>query len=189
MSRKMLCCGILKQEMEHLMQGREVEMSFIDAALHVDFDKLASLLTGALDELDEKGIVMVIGDQCHPDMEKMANERSGILLKGKNCIELLLGDRMAQLDAEARTFYLTGGWLENWRGIFIEGLKWDEVDARQNFGYYDRVLLLDTGLVPIDEEKILEFYDYTQVPIEIMPIDLDNLRALLEQALEQSPDR
>jgi hypothetical protein len=61
--------------------------------------------------------------------------------------------------------------------------------ARQNFGYYDRVLLLDTGLVPIDEEKILEFYDYTQVPIEIMPVDLNNLRALLEQVLEQSPDR
>ena len=146
-------------------------------------------LNSALDELGEKGIVMVIGDQCHPDMEKMAGARGGILLRGKNCIEMLLGDRMAQLDAEAKTFYLTGGWLENWRKIFIEGLRWDEVDARQNFGYYDRILLLDTGVVPIDEEKILEFYDYSQVPIEIMPVDLDNLRNLLEQAMEKTADR
>jgi len=159
--------------------------TYLKAALHVDFDKLAGSLNNALDDLGEKGIIMVIGDQCLPNMEKVAAERGGILLKGKNCIEMLLGDRMAELDTEAKTFYLTGGWLENWRQIFIEGLKWDEVDARQNFGYYDRILLLDNGLAPIDEEKILEFYDYAQVPVEIMPVNLDNLRNLLEQALKR----
>lgn len=58
---------------------------------------------------------------------------------------LLGGQEMAQLDAEDRTFYLIGGWLANWRKIFIEGLKWDKVDARLNFGYHDLILLLDTG--------------------------------------------
>jgi len=96
---------------------------------------------------------------------------------------MLLGEKMAELDAEAKTFYLTSGWLENWRKIFMEGLGWDAVDARQNFGYYDRILLLDTGIVPIDDMNLLEFYDYAQVPVETMPVDPDNLRILLKQLL------
>jgi hypothetical protein len=39
---------------------------------------------------------------------------------------MLLGPEMARLDSEAKTFYITGGWLENWRHIFIDGLKWDD---------------------------------------------------------------
>jgi hypothetical protein len=81
--------------------------------------------------------------------------------------------------------YRKGGDLENWRKIFVEGLKWDEIDARQNFGYYDRILLLDTGITPVDDEKILEFFDYTQVPVEILPIDLEHFRREVEKLLEE----
>ncbi|MFZ5633783.1 MAG: DUF1638 domain-containing protein [Bacillota bacterium] len=180
---KVLCCGILRQEMENLTQEKDIEIDYLDAALHVDFDKLAGSLTCALNNMAGNHTVVLIGTKCHPDMEKIVAGYGGRLIQAGNCIEMLLGDKMAGLDAEAKTFYLTGGWLENWRKIFIEGLKWDEVDARQNFGFYDRILLLDAGLAPIDEEKIIEFYDYTGVPVEIMPIDLNNLRGLVEKTL------
>lgn len=185
MAERMLCCGILKHELEYLMQDQNVEINYLDAALHVDLDKLADSLTNTLNEIDGENTVLIIGNQCHPDIEKITAEHGGRLIQARNCIEMLLGDKMTQLDAEARTFYLTSGWLENWRRIFIEGLKWDEIDARQNFGYYDRILLLDTGLIPIDDEKILEFYDYAQVPVEIIPIDLDQFHRMLEQLLDR----
>lgn len=54
----------------------------------------------------------------------------------------------------------------------------------QNLGYYDRILLLDTGFFAIDDEELLEFFDYTGVPVEVMSIDLENLRKKLEQLLE-----
>lgn len=101
-------------------------------------------------------------------------------------LENLLQDHNADisyLDPALHAFYITGGWLENWRNIFIDGLKWDEIDARQNFGYYDRIVLLDTGLRPVDDLMILEFYEYTQVPIETIPVTLDYMRELLEQVL------
>ncbi|MDO9574395.1 MAG: DUF1638 domain-containing protein [Candidatus Contubernalis sp.] len=98
-------------------------------------------------------------------MEKIAAEKGARVLKATNCIDMLIGeDKMKELEAEARTFYLTSGWLENWEKIFIESLKWDTIDARQNLGFYDRLFLLDTGLVPVDEEKIFEFFEYYHVP-------------------------
>lgn len=185
MTKKMLCCGILRQELDHLMQDHNVEVNYIDAALHVDLDKLAGAVTNTLNDMGGENILLVIGTQCHPDLEKMAAGLGGSVIQARNCIEMLLGEKMAQLDAETRTFYLTSGWLENWREIFVEGLKWDGVDARQNFGYYDRIVLLDTGAASIDEEKILEFYDYAQVPVETMPIELDHFRKLLKQTMDR----
>ena len=34
-------------------------------------------------------------------------------------------------------------------------------------------------IAPVDEEKLLQFYDYAQVPVEIISIDLDYFRNLL----------
>ncbi|QDR82844.1 DUF1638 domain-containing protein [Sporomusa termitida] len=71
---------------------------------------------------------------CHPDIENIAADCGSNTLPAKNCIEILLGGRLKELDAQAKMFYITGGWLENWRKIFIEQLKWDSIDARQNLG-------------------------------------------------------
>lgn len=181
--KKIVCCGILRQEMEQLVQDKEIAVKYLDAALHVDFDRLKDGLTGALADMAGEDITLIIGSGCHPDMESIAADHGARLALSKNCIEMLLGEQMKNLDSEAKTFYITGGWLENWRSIFIGGLKWDRVDARQNFGSYDRVLMLDTGLSQIDDEKILEFYDFTGVPVEIMPVGLDNLRIIVEKTL------
>ncbi|WP_018086223.1 DUF1638 domain-containing protein [Desulfurispora thermophila] len=181
--KKILCCGILRHELEYLLANENVEIRYLDAALHVNLDKLANEITNALKQMSGDNISLVIGNQCHPEMEDMAAARGGRVIQAKSCIEMLLGEKMAEMDAEAKTFYLTSGWLENWRKIFMEGLGWDAVDARQNFGYYDRILLLDTGIVPIDEINLLEFYDYTQVPIETISVDLGHLHRLLKQVL------
>ena len=67
---------------------------------------------------------------------------------------------------------ITPGWLDAWQGI-VEGLGWDEVDVRINMGRYDRIILLDPGVAPVDDMALIEFYDQIQVPIETMEISLD----------------
>ncbi|SMD07724.1 DUF1638 domain-containing protein [Sporomusa malonica] len=178
--KKILCCAILRNEIEHLLKNENAEIRYLDAALHVDMKKLLSTVTNALQTYDNKeDLTLVFGTGCHPEMEDLV-ARSGCRgVQARNCIEMLLGNKMAEMDKESRTFYLTAGWLDNWQQIFVDGLKWDKVDARQNFGFYERIVLLDTGLVPIDDEKILEFFDFAEVPIEIVPIDMENLRSLL----------
>ena len=185
MASKLLCCEILRTEIEHLLQGKNIEIQYLEAGLHADFKKLETGIKNTLGEMENsKEVSLGFGTMCHPEMEQIASTHCKNVMQAKNCIEMLLGDKLKELDAEAQTFYITGGWLENWRKIFIEQLKWDNVDARQNFGFYDRIILLDTGLTPLDDEKILEFFEYTEVPIETMAIDLDNLKKLLFASLD-----
>lgn len=151
--------------------------------MHTDFKKLESTVNNALESMENCRVSLGYGTMCHPEMEAIASAKGSKVMQAKNCIEMLLGDQLAELDAQSRTFYITGGWLANWQKIFTDQLHWDKVDARQNFGFYERILLLDTGLVPIDDEKILEVFHYTEVPIEIFPVDLSNLEKLISTAL------
>ena len=56
-------------------------------------------------------------------------------------------------------------------------MGWDEIDGRINFGMYDLIAVLDFGLEPIDDLDVLEFFDFTQTEIEIVPADLGHFRA------------
>ncbi|HWR44834.1 DUF1638 domain-containing protein [Sporomusa sp.] len=180
MANKLLCCEILRTEIEQLLKEKTVEIQYLEAGLHADLKKLEHAIKTGLENMGNNNDVLLgFGTMCHPEMELLAANYGKNTLQAKNCIEMLLGDKLKELDAQSRTFYITSGWLENWRKIFIEQLKWDSIDARQNFGFYDRILLLDTGLIPLEDEQILEFFEYTQVPIEIIPIELDNLKKLL----------
>ncbi|HHW42402.1 MAG TPA: DUF1638 domain-containing protein [Desulfotomaculum sp.] len=194
MDRCLICCAILRPELEHLFAELAADSGeddlprfYLEPALHVDLDKLKQALASALSATAGEGKrpLIVYGRLCHPEIESLVGEYGAKISPAVNCIELLLGEDMAAIEKEAKTFYLTPGWLENWKQIFVEGLGWDSIDARQNFGMYDRILLLDTGVTPLDEEKILEFFDYTQVPVEIRQVDLENLRCNIRLLLEE----
>lgn len=183
----LVCCGILRRELEVLFRGacgnnqNAPDVVYLEAALHVDFKKIHAALQNALTDLsrENRRLTLVYGQLCHPEMEELARQFGARVIPARNCIEMLLGEEMAKIDQEARTFYLTPGWLDNWKKIFIEGLGWDSVEARQNFGFYDRILLLDTDVTPLAEEAILEFFEYAQVPIETRPVGLQNLQRLI----------
>lgn len=182
MEKVFIGCSMLKEEINNVMENLKLENNifFIDAALHVNLDQLEQALKEKLDKIaNQSQPIILVGNKCHPDIQSLAEKYNGKIVKASNCIELLLGDKMKELDQEAKTFYLTNGWLKRWRDIFVKGLGWDKVDARQNFGYYDRIVLIDTGLTEISEEDILNFFEYTQVPVEVYPTTLDHLKSEL----------
>ncbi|MDQ0287695.1 hypothetical protein J2Z49_002826 [Desulfofundulus luciae] len=194
MNRVFVCCGVLRPELEKVFaelakdKGVAEERIYLEPVLHVNLDRLKQSLAGALSGAvgEGKRVLAIYGYLCHPEMEALVKGYGALVSTARNCIEMLLGEDMARLDAEARTFYLTPGWLKNWKQIFIEGLGWDSIDARQKFGLYDRILLLDTGVMPLDEEEILEFFDYTRVPVEIRRFKLQNLRYLVQKMLKEA---
>jgi hypothetical protein len=65
----------------------------------------------------------------------------------------------------------------------VNNLGWEDVEARQNFGLYQRIMLLDAGVQPYSDEDVLELFDFTSVPIEVVPVDLTQLRGLLRDNL------
>jgi hypothetical protein len=126
---------------------------------------------------------------CHPEIGEFTEKYHVVRLSPGNCVELILGkERQKEIEKSAKVFYLTPGWLQNWEDIFRRGQGWDDIDARQNMGFYDKILLLDTGVSEISDEDLLEFFEYTQVPIEIEKVDLAVFKENVVKAIEQALD-
>jgi hypothetical protein len=178
---KIIACNIFRHEMEAAAPEVAGQTTWLPAGLHVDFGRLKEALDGAIGGHEQ--VVCLYGAACHPDMDELVAAHSGRCLPGKDCVAAFLPDEQRRELERRKAFVMTPGWLRNWREIFREGLGWDEVDARQNFGLYDVVILLDFGLEPIDDVAVLEFFDYVNTPVEIVPADLayfqENVKCLL----------
>lgn len=175
---KVIGCSIFRKEIEHL-RGKDLAAIWLPAGLHVSDKRLAAALGQAL--AGEEEVACFYG-VCHPDMNVFLASHGGRRLQAKTCVEAFLDPLELALLGE-RVFVMTPGWLREWQSIFIEGLGWDEIDGRINFGGYDKIVVLDFGLEPIDELAVLEFYDYTQTPVEIVPASLTWFRARVEELL------
>ena len=176
-----VACAILAEEIKCAMKelGIQDEVIFIDPALHIDDKLLEAALIEKLNEAQSRNdkIGLLIGTSCHPKMMEIAKKYEAKIAPKANCTDLLLGDKMKELDSECNSFYVSCGWLENWRNIFVDGLKWDACDARQNFGSYERVVFVDTGIGEVSDEDQFDFFEYTQVPIETYETSLDHFKA------------
>ena len=71
------------------------------------------------------------------------------------------------------------GGLRLWKEIYQQGHGWDSTDARINFGSCEKIVVLDTGIFTISDEELFEFFEYTQVPVELMPISLHYFKSLV----------
>jgi hypothetical protein len=120
---------------------------------------------------------------CHPDIDALVASSGGRRLPGKDCVAAFLTDEERRELEGRKAFVMTPGWLRLWRDIFREGLGWDDVDARQSFGFYDVVVLLDFGLEPLDDMEILEFFEYTQTPVEVVSTSLERFRSVVEDVI------
>jgi len=146
MEVRIVACGIFQLELERVLDEIKAEwtsaddfkVTYIAPALHVDLDKLKDGITETLDRVTEEKIVLFYGSMCHPELSEFTEKYHVIRPQPRNCIELVLGkERKKELEASFRIFYLTPGWLRDWQTIFRQGQGWDEIDARQNFGFFD----------------------------------------------------
>lgn len=173
--RNIIACRIFENEINSIVSEKdELTFHWIAAALHANPDKMKTAISKALSNIEptETHIDFLFGNGCHPDMCAIAQQHNVKLPTEKNCIHAFRGSQRAMELEQNRTMIITPGWLDAWQGI-VEGLGWDEVDVRINMGRYDRIVLLDPGVAPIDDMALIEFYDQIQVPIETMEINLD----------------
>ncbi len=180
-----ISCGIFRAELEHLagagLFGHNV--IFLDAALHVNFDKLQDRLTKTLEQARTSGTELkIIYGHCHPDMIEMLDRYGAKKLGAGNCIEAIAGkEQIAKLDAEAKSFFLTAGWVNNYENIFAAGEEDFGMDFSSMFSGYQRIIVFETGVIPIDEEKVREFSLFTGLPVERISITLDHFLELIRK--------
>lgn len=179
-----ISCGIFKEELEYLMRekGFDWKIVFLDAALHVNFDRLKAKLTKALEEHHKAGReIKVIYGHCHPDIQEILEHYGAKRIGAGNCLEAMVGaDEVMRLNAEATSFFLSAGWVNAWEDMFVLGKEDFGFDFKEMFANYRRIVVFDTGVIPINEEKVNKFSEFTGLPVERRTITLDHLLELVK---------
>lgn len=187
-----VACGILKEEIKKLLADGEIEGGtpfFLSPALHLDPDRLENQLNKMLTLVSKKfSRIVVVYGRCHPNMDDIVKAYNAQRVVAQNCIEMLLGTQEYEKRMEEGVFFLSPGWCEVWREMFVERLKWDRetaVETLKNANIH-KSLLLHTEVVSDYAEKASDFSNYFSVPLEKQKVSLDNLRHLILAALERT---
>jgi hypothetical protein len=180
----LVSCGIFREELEYLAREGllDGDTVFLDAALHVNFDKLKEQLVRTLDGNCRKDCdVKVLYGACHPEMAEILERYGAKRMAANNCLEALVGaDEMRRHESAGKTFFLSAGWINNWEEMFALGKEDFDFDFQAMFRPYERVLVFETGVIPIDEVKLQRFKLFTRLPVERTTISLDHLVAQLQ---------
>lgn len=179
-SKLIIACKIFYDELQSVLPANaDVEVVWVEAALHVNFDRLENELKSALagTNTNDARVYLLIGSGCHPDLVKLAEEYRAHVSPVSDCLEAFLGTKKRELESDG-TMIMTPGWIRAWPSM-MAAMGWNEVDVRINYGRYNRILVLDPGINPLSDEEILEFFDLIQVPVEIEPLELDHFQRLL----------
>ncbi|ACN15530.1 hypothetical protein HRM2_24360 [Desulforapulum autotrophicum HRM2] len=183
--KKLIACQIFADELLAVLPEvyKDIEITWLDPGLHMNMEKLETTIEQALKNAVAEGADarVLFGNGCSPEMCNIISRHGGKILGAKNCIDAFCHERVDELE-QNRTVIMTPGWIRFFSNLMAEA-GWDEVDVRQNWGRYDRILLLDTGVNPLSDEELLAFYDLIQVPIETQPTGLDYFREKLMEVL------
>ncbi|GHV83473.1 hypothetical protein AGMMS50212_08130 [Spirochaetia bacterium] len=181
-----LSCGIFQWELEKILPqlkeklGEEISAKFLPPGLDVSEPKLEAAINEGLASFNNRKTALLYGSMCHTNMAEVAKASGSIYPKPANCVAILLGpEKKQEMDAQGNFYYLTSGGLRLWREIYKQGHGWDDADARVNFGSFEKIVVLDTGVIEIPDEELFEFFEFTQVPVEVEKISLDHFEAVV----------
>jgi len=187
--RTLVACRIFEQELRSVLElesgGEGTQIVWVDSALHCDLNRLEEELTKAFAAAKTNGddVCLLFGQACLPEIDSLARKYGIRTSPVKNCIEAFLGEDAKKLE-ENRTMIMTPTWIRTWPHSVRTLLGWNEVDIRMNLGRYDRILVIDPGLDTLTDEEVLDFFDLVQVPIELVPLDLDLFRKTVAELIE-----
>ncbi|MDM7938898.1 MAG: DUF1638 domain-containing protein [Methanothrix sp.] len=184
-----IACGVFQKEIEGLQSelGFPFEAHYLASGLHVDFDDIREALTSELENCQKKGYegIIVVYGQCHPKIEDILNPYHATLIDCQSCVDAFITRKaMEEKAREGLFFYLSPGWLDAWKDIFAR-LNWDQAEARLQMGSFRGAIYIDTlSDAHQREEQLLEFFDFTNLPFEVMPVDLSHFKSLIIKAQE-----
>ena len=188
-----IACGIFEKEIEALRTelGFPFEAHYLGAGLHVDFDDLLGALVAELEKCQKEGSegTIVVYGQCHPKIEDILKPYHAALAACQNCVDAFITRKGLEKKAQnGLFFYLSPGWLDAWKDIFSR-LNWGPEEARMQMGSFRGSVYLDTLKdAAAREEELLQFFDFTNLPFEIMPVDLGYFKSLIIKAKESLED-
>ncbi|HID70543.1 MAG TPA: DUF1638 domain-containing protein [Desulfobacterales bacterium] len=185
----LVACPIFRQELEYLLTELNLapRISYMHYAIHNNPSKMDDQLQKSIEKSTDtcKKIRFLVGRHCDSEkgIDGVVKECGGQVPEAKNCIDMLIGHELAEKLQENRTSLMTPAWIRMITQSIQDG-NWSITDARINLGWYDKILILDTGVEPLSDEQIMAFYDLIQVEIGILPVNLEHFKTVLQNLLQ-----
>jgi hypothetical protein len=105
-----ISCGIFEEEIKYLMaeKKRDWQVLFLEAALHVNFDRLKAKLVETLERHGQEGTELrVLYGICHPEMSEILERYGAKRIDAGNCLEAMVGaEEIMRLNREGTAFFL-----------------------------------------------------------------------------------
>ena len=184
----LIACPIFEKELESVLAELNLapSINYMHYTIHTNPLMMEEQLSEKVvtGRGDNKKIRFLVGKHCKGlrDMTEVVAGCNGKIPQAVNCIDMLIGDELTQKLQKNRTSLMTPAWVRMINRSIADG-QWSVPDARLNLGWYNKILILDTGVDPLSDEQIMEFFDLTQVEIDILPVDLKHFKALLQDLL------
>jgi len=189
--RVLIACRIFEEEIDHILNQEqdslEVSVLWVDAGLHANLELLEKELASAIDRakaLEQGEVRVLFGRGCLPQIQDLTDGKGVDVSSVQNCLSAFLGEEGVRELEQNRTMLMTPTWVRAWPDNMRRISGWSEVDFRTNLGRYERILVLDSGINPLNDDEILEFFDLVQVPVEFEVLNLDHFRRTLHAILE-----
>jgi len=192
-------CGTLRPELRALQAEGFLNADrvlFTAPGLHEwpwELEKQLQRQVGKARETSKK-VIVVYGAKCFVDVNEPTRDVNALVreqgpgvsrVDASNCVDMLAdASQRAEIAAGERVYWLTPGWVANWKFIFKD---WDRGKANETFPQNSRAVLLDgigyyAEVIQRDPELLLGFSD----PVEPHPVSLDRLRNLLKEQSEHT---
>ncbi len=183
----LLGCGILQKEIRFLVDknGWRLEVHFLDSALHIDFDKLLLALTSALNQHEEREVIVFYG-ACHPLMETILDTSKTFRTVGQNCVEMLLGPERFTYELEQGAFFLLEEWARRWERIVTATFGTNREIIREIFqGDRSSLLCVKTPCSGDFSAEAEEAGRLVGLPLRWMEVSLEHLEKVLQEAIDR----
>jgi hypothetical protein len=185
----LIACPIFRKELESVLTGLGLNpfINYMHYSIHSNPIKMEEELQSGVDHATKTGgkVRFLVGKHCKSkrDIGEVVEGCGGKIPQAKNCIDMLIGTELADRLQQNRTSLMTPAWIKMINQSIRDG-NWSVTDARLSLGWYNKILILDTGADPLSDEEIMGFYDLTQVEIDILPVDLRHFKGLLQDLLQ-----
>jgi len=192
-------CGTLKFEIDKLRSDGlcDAEKIYYTApGLHEWPWELEKQLSRQLEKAMEYSdkIIVLYGERCFLDSKNPLRVTEALIheicpqavrINARTCVDMLLDEEGREKMAGGnRVYWLTPGWVKNWKFIFKD---WDKGKANEMFPGNDKAIILDSlgyfnNLMLESPEEILSISDWMNLPLESVGISFDRLKNLLNDA-------
>lgn len=163
-SGHVIACATVAEELSRLGVARE-RMEVLEFGLHLDPDELRKTLQVSIDAIEGDGDILLGYGLCSYAVVGLKSRSHRLIIPMvQDCISLFLGSeeaRMAMLEEEPGTYFLTKGWIEASDSAQQEYVRLKERYgeqrarrvARAMLANYTRLALIDTGNYKMDQYR------------------------------------